>query len=272
MKFLFLTLIALGAVYSTLIERNLIIKKKINIKSKYNNTETFRIAHFTDVHLGRFFSYKQLKKLVDKINETEADIVLLTGDLVDKMYDYKDDGDADKILAKIEAKMGKFSVYGNHDSYPGNRHTYAKIMENSGFTLLKNNNVKINIKGKTINLMGLDDFFQGKIDIEKTTENICDDDYNILMLHEPDLITKFDNYNIDLALAGHSHGGQVFVPLYGTILNTGLAESFDRNIYIVGKNKQTILYVNSGIGSTGLPIRFCCIPNVSVMDIALPDN
>ena len=269
MKTGILMLIALaGIAYATLIERKLLIKKYINIKKKNTElTEKVTIAHFTDVHLGKFYKIKDLKKLVKKINSIDADIVIFTGDLVDSMKHYIDNGDADMILSNIKAKIGKFAVYGNHDSYPGNRYTYAKILDNAGFTLLKNENTKININNKTLNIMGLDDFFQGRYDISKTTANINKDDFNLLMLHEPDLAMEFLNLPIDLAVAGHSHGGQIYIPLYGTVVNTGLAESHDRGLYKLRKDKSFPLYVNSGIGCTGLPIRFFCIPNIAVIDI-----
>lgn len=266
MQIIFLGAVAALALYSTIIERNLLIQKKVNIKLPSTKTK-LRIAHFTDIHIGKFYSVKKLNKLVDKINKADADLVLLTGDLFDKVWLYNDNGEIDSILSKINAKIGKFAVYGNHDSCPNDRHTYSSVMNKSGFKLLKNSNIKFNIDNKILNLMGLDDFFQGKIDIQKTTQNLSNNEFNILMLHEPDLIEKFKDYKIDLALAGHSHGGQVFVPFYGTILNTGLAEMYDRNIYTVGSTKQTKLYVNSGIGSTGLPIRFFCLPNISILDI-----
>lgn len=269
MKIGFLFLIALvGAIYSTLIERKLLIKKYINIKKdNIPLTEKLKVIQFTDVHFGKFLKIKDFNKIVNKINSLDADIVVFTGDLVDSMRYYNDNGELDKALSKINAKIGKFAVYGNHDSYPGNRHTYAKILDYAGFKLLKNENTKIKINNKTLNLMGLDDFFQGKYDVEKTTFGIDSSEFNLLMLHEPDLAMKFLDYPIDLAIAGHSHGGQIYIPCYGTIVNTGLAESHDRGLYKLRKDKTFPLYVNSGIGCTGLPIRFCCIPNITVIEI-----
>ena len=269
MKAEFLLLIPIvGIIYSTVIERKLLIKKHINIKKENNNnTESLKIVQFTDVHFGKFFKIKDFNRLIKKINSLNVDIVIFTGDLVDSMHDYNDDGILDEALSKIKAKIGKFAVYGNHDSYQGNRHTYAKILKNGGFTLLKNENTKIKVNDKTLNLMGLDDFFHGKCDIKKTTSNIDNKDFNLLILHEPDLSTKFLDYPIDLAIAGHSHGGQIYIPCYGTIVNTGLAESHDRGLYKLHKDKDFFLYVNSGIGCTGLPVRFCCIPNVTLIEI-----
>ena len=267
-KYLIGSLALFAIIYATIIERNLLIKKKFSVKKKNTAlTESIKIVHFTDVHLGKYFSIKQLDKLANKINSENPDIVILTGDLVDKMKYYFDDGKADLILAKISAKIGKFAVYGNHDSTPSDRYTYPKILKNAGFTLLKNENKKIKVNDKHINIMGIDDFFQGKIDISKATSNINKDDFNLLLLHEPDLIDKFTTYPIDLALAGHSHGGQIFIPFYGVLVNTGLAERYDRGFYTIGENKNILLYVNTGIGSTGLPVRFGCIPNIAILEV-----
>lgn len=262
------------AFYSIFIERNLIRRKLLNInKSKNKNTKNLKIVHFTDVHLGKFFSIKQFEKIINKIKKENPDLVIFTGDLTDRMEYFCQSKDVElvtKLLATIPAKIGKFAVYGNHDSYPGNRYTYEHIMTNGGFTLLKNENKKIQIENKTVNIFGLDDFFQGIMNIKKTVSDIKEEDFNLLLLHEPDLIKGFKEYPIDLALAGHSHGGQIYIPLYGTIMNTGLAVSYDRGIHKnLGTNKRTSLYVNSGIGSTGLPIRFCCIPNISVINLTI---
>lgn len=268
---IFFSFILCGIIYSTFIERKLLISKKFNIKKEnIQNIDTkIKVIQFTDVHLGRYFSLKDLEKVVDKINSLNPDIVVLTGDLVDKMRFYQHKEEIPKVLSKINSKLGNFAIYGNHDAYPGNRHSYAEIIKNSNFTLLINENRKIKIGSKTLNLMGLDDIFQGKINIDSTIKNINKNDFNLLMLHEPDLIDKFKGQPIDLAVAGHSHGGQIYVPLYGTILNTECAVKYDRGFHLIGDNNQDKikLYVNTGIGSTGLPIRFWNIPNVVEFNI-----
>ncbi|MGL4739490.1 MAG: metallophosphoesterase [Sarcina sp.] len=262
------------ALYSIFIERNLIRRKLLNInKSKNIETTNLKIVHFTDVHLGKFFSVKQFEKVITKIIKEDPDLVIFTGDLTDRMEYFSKSKDVElvtSLLATIPSKIGKFAVYGNHDSYPGNRYTYESIMTKSGFTLLKNENKRINLGNKTLNILGLDDFFQGIMSIKKTVSDIKEDEFNLLLLHEPDLIKGFKEYPIDLALAGHSHGGQIYIPLYGTIMNTGLAVSYDRGVHKnLGNSKRTSLYVNSGIGSTGLPIRFCCIPNISIINLTI---
>ncbi|MGL5820621.1 MAG: metallophosphoesterase [Sarcina sp.] len=262
------------AFYSIFIERNLIRRKLLNInRAKNKEIKTLKIVHFTDVHLGKFFSIKQFTKIINKIKKEDPDIIIFTGDLTDSMQDFCQSKDVEivtNLLATLTAKIGKFAVYGNHDSYPGNRYTYESIMTNGGFSLLKNESKKLNLGSKTINILGLDDFYQGKMNVKETVSNINTEDFNLLLLHEPDLIEVFKDYPIDLALAGHSHGGQIYIPLYGTVMNTGLAIRYDRGLQKnLGTHKQTSLYVNSGIGSTGLPIRFCCIPNISIINLTI---
>lgn len=255
-------------IYSILIERKLLRVKNIKIK-KLNTkiTEKLKIAQITDIHLGKFFSFSDLEKLINKLNKQDVDIVVFTGDLIDKLRFFTDEARLISQLKKINARIGKFAVYGNHDAYPSNRKTYLDIMTKANFKVLINENIKLNINNKTLNILGLDDIFQGKINIESTTKNLDKDNFNLLLLHEPDLIENFFDKPIDLALAGHSHGGQIYIPLYGTIINTGEAVMYDKGLYKLGSDKQLKLFVNSGIGSTGLPIRFCNIPLIAVFNI-----
>lgn len=267
--FLILCILILLA-YAIFIERKLLIVKNFSIERKnLKKSKKIKIAHITDIHIGKYFSLGMLEKLVEKINSSNPDIVVLTGDLFDRLKYYDSLDKVSQILSKIDCTSYKFSVYGNHDSYPGNRYSYSEIMKDSGFTLLINENEKINFNDKSINIMGLDDFFQGKINVEKTVENISNDDFNLLLLHEPDLIDNFKNYNIDLALAGHSHGGQISLPLIGPLAHTGLAKKYDKGFYNLGTNNQIKLYAHTGIGNTRIPVRFGNIPHIALFEIYL---
>ena len=141
-------------------------------------------------------------------------------------------------------------------------------MEDSGFKILVNDqaNVKLD-SGKTISILGLDDALLGNPDVEKTVRNIKESNYNLLLLHEPDLSDKFVSYNIDLILAGHSHGGQVKIPFLGEIVTPPLAEKYKDGLYNFNTQRNTQLYVNSGIGNTKMPFRFMNVPEVSIFEI-----
>lgn len=256
-------------VYSIKIEPKMLIKKEIKLKNDINyNNGNVKIIQFSDVHLGDFFSLNQLEKVVKKINENEPDIVVFTGDLIDVASQYENINEISNVLSKIDAKLGKYAVYGNHDYGGGAVRVYENIMKESGFKVLVNENHSIKVSpNKNINILGVDDVLLGKPNIEKTVKNIRRNDYNILLSHEPDYVDKFKDYNIDLVLSGHSHGGQVYIPFYGPLKSTTYGEKYTRGLYNLNNQRDTKLYVNTGLGNTKLPIRFGNVPNISLFEI-----
>ena len=226
------------------------------------------VVQFSDTHVGDFFTTEDLKKVVDKINEQQADLVLFTGDLMDNAAEY--DGSIDEIatiLSKIKATNGKYAVFGNRDYGGGAERFYEDLMESAGFEVLVNSSRTLEVKGTTISLFGADDALIGYYNSNKTMQGISNDHLNLLLIHEPDLISDFLSYPIDLATAGHSHGGQVYIPFYGPLLTTALAEDYVRGLYDFGNNRKTLLYVNTGIGNTKVPFRLFNVPQISVFKL-----
>ncbi|EPY2274026.1 metallophosphoesterase [Clostridium sporogenes] len=261
-------------VYSTFIEPKLLIIKKFTVESnisiKTDKRENLRIAHITDTHLGEFFSLEQLQKVVNKINENNVDIVLFTGDLMDNASKYNHIGEISKVLSKIQANKGKYAVYGNRDYGGGAVRYYKSIMKKSGFNVLVNESKTINIgSGKKISFLGIDDILMGNPDAQKLMKNINKNNYNILLMHEPDYINNLLDCDIDLTLTGHSHGGQVYIPFYGGVGKTLYAKKYERGMYDLKNIRQGKLYVNTGIGNTKIPMRFCNIPNISIFNIKI---
>lgn len=115
-----LMIICLG-VYSTFIERALLISKEYNITLNQNGEKNLRVVQFTDPQLGTFYNLDELQKAVNKINSLKPDIVVFTGDLIDNASLYDDIPNISKVLGQIKATIGKFAVYGNHD-YGGGSH------------------------------------------------------------------------------------------------------------------------------------------------------
>ncbi|MCC6082140.1 metallophosphoesterase, partial [Bacillus thuringiensis] len=255
--------------YATEIERKLVTVTWNEIEAsaipkEFNNK---KILQFSDVHLGPEFTLKQLEHLVEKMNELHPDIVVFTGDLIDKFGSYSAEREEAKaILQKIYAPLGKYAVFGNHDRGGGGSLFYKKYMEEAGFSVLVNEVQKIKVEnGKYITISGLDDFLLGKPQIDSTLKNLKQNDFNMLLVHEPDVVTKINRYPVDLQLSGHSHGGQVQIPFVGPLITTKLAENYVEGMYEVeGKSKPLYLYVNRGIGTTRMPVRFWSVPELSV--------
>ncbi|NFI94808.1 metallophosphoesterase [Clostridium botulinum] len=276
LKRIFITIILIPAIcfgifaYSIYVEPNLLSVKNIEINNSSNikNEDTIKIAQISDIHLGEYYTIDKLEKLVNKVNSQNADIIVFTGDLFDNVSKFEDTSKVAHILKKLNAKIGKYAIYGNHDYGGGAKNIYKNVMEDSGFKILVNDqaNVKLD-SGKTISILGLDDALLGNPDVEKTARNIKESNYNLLLLHEPDLSDKFVSYNIDLILAGHSHGGQVKIPFLGEIVTPPLAEKYKDGLYNLNTQRNTQLYVNSGIGNTKMPFRFMNVPEVSIFEI-----
>ncbi|PFN24161.1 metallophosphoesterase [Bacillus cereus] len=276
--FISMVMISLGVCYyATEIERKLITVtwnevKSSNLPKEFNNK---KIVQFSDVHLGPEFSLKQLDSLVEKMNELHPDIVVFTGDLIDRFGSYKGEREEAKgILQKIHAPLGKYAVFGNHDRGGGGSLFYKKYMEEAGFSVLVNEVQKIKVEnGKYITISGLDDFLLGKPQIDVTLKNLKQQDFNMLLVHEPDVADKVARYPVDFQMSGHSHGGQVQIPFVGPLLTTKLAEKYVEGMYeFGGKSKPLHLYVNRGIGTTRMPVRFWSIPELSVFVLKQNSN
>jgi len=225
--------------------------------------QPIKVVQFSDTHIGDFFTIEELQKVVDKINEQEADLVLFTGDLMDDASVYK--GSVEEIgtvLSNIQSKFGNYAVFGNRDYGGGAERFYEELMGSAGFHVLLNNHETINVNGTTLSLFGADDALIGYYDAKQTMQGIEEENFNLLLVHEPDLVDDFIDYPVDLVVAGHSHGGQVYIPFVGPLLTTTLAEKYVRGLYEINENLS--LYVNTGIGNTRVPFRLFNVPQITV--------
>ncbi len=252
-------------IYSRYIETNYLTVHYEAINNRYINKDSIelKVLQFSDMHISKYFDEKDIEKTVEKINEEKPDIVVFTGDLIDEYNDYKNKEDVSEIwslLKEINAPLGKYAVYGNHDYGGGAEQAYKKIMENSDFIVLKND--KIVLDDYNINIIGMDDSIFGKFEKDKLIGFLDEKSCNIVLSHEPDVIDHLLEYNIDLFLSGHSHGGQVNLPFVKVL--PILAKKYTGGIYSFNNYRQTTLYVNIGLGTSQIPLRFMAPPELSV--------
>ncbi|HCQ91506.1 MAG TPA: metallophosphoesterase [Clostridium sp.] len=262
-------IVAIIGVYSMYIEPKLMRVKDYGTIIDKGERRELKIVQFSDTQLGEFFSLEQLEKVVEKINSTEPDIVIFAGDLIDNASQYEEISKIADVLSNINYKIGKYAVYGNHDYGGGAVRYYDSIMEQSGFKVLKNSSEYIKLEDANIRIFGADEKLMGGYNAEETMNGINESDINLLILHEPDLIDDFKDYPIDLALAGHSHGGQVYIPFYGPIINNVLSEKYNKGFYQLNNERKTKLYVNTGLGNTKLRPRLGNIPEITTFIIKI---
>jgi len=227
-----------------------------------------KILQFSDTHLGFHYQLKDLLKTVSVINELQPDIVVFTGDLLDKPDQFSEQKNTIEILKAVKAPLGKYSVYGNHDHGGYGTEHYAKIMKESGFTLLKNSNQPITYQNEKIIIAGIDDPMLGNPNWEQTLSAQTNNHFCLLLSHAPDLADFAQTQGVSMQLSGHSHGGQVKLPLFGPLMKPLFANNYYEGMYDL--NSLT-LYVNRGLGTTRLPIRLLSRPEISIFTLIKKD-
>lgn len=156
-------------------------------------------------------------------------------------------------------------IYGNHDHGGYGTEILYETFEAANFTLLQNSASRIQREDASFVLAGIDDAMLGDPDISQALEERTDSDFTILLAHEPDLADVVKNYPVDIQLSGHSHGGQVRLPFIGDLYTPAYAEKYVQGKYTI--SDKLTLYVNSGIGTTRLPYRFLCRPELHVFTL-----
>lgn len=238
------------------------VKEYKIINNNIGNFYGLKIVHVTDLHYG-MTNEKKLKKLVKEINLTKPDIVLFTGDLVDKNTEYNKEIDNILIenLKNINAYYGKYYVNGDEDLL---YKTFDTIMSNSNFISLDDTyEVIYNEKNETIFLSGIspDKSLTNEI---KENINLNTYNYKILLTHYPDSVTSVLKYNFDLIASGHSLNGQVRLPFIGSAYTKENSRKYYNSYY---KIDNTNFYISSGIGNSTINIRLNNPPSFNLYRI-----
>lgn len=252
--------------------KGFIIKEYKIVNEKItDNFHGLKIVHISDIHYGTTIHKKELTNVVNKINTLRPDIVVLTGDLLDKNTELPENYEKDliEVLSKIETTIGKYAINGNHDYKFKNFNT---IIEQSGFTNLNDSYDQIYKDGNNyILLSGMSTNLHGDKTVEEKLEstiallnNIPEEErnniYKILLVHEPDVIDNINSVDFDLVLAGHSHNGQVRLPFIGAIKRVELAEKYYDEHYRID---NTELYISGGLGTSVVKFRFFNKPSIN---------
>lgn len=270
--FIFIILIISAIIaYGFLIEPKLITVKeqKITLDNWPDNFNGFKIVHISDIHYGRLFDEKSLQKLVNSINEQKPDIVVLTGDLIDKDT-HMTTNMANKIsnlLKKINAKAGKYAINGNNDL---NFDEWVNIISNGDFKDLNNTydtiyndgyqNIFIAGASTVKDKLSINDKLKTSIDYLNSFDK-NGPIYKILLLHEPDTIDDLSNNPFNLILAGHSHAGQIRLPFIGAIMLPDGAKKYYDSHY---KLENSDLYISNGLGVSNYNFRLFNTPSYNL--------
>lgn len=250
MNRIFLLFIFCIFIWSFFIEPNLLVVK--HYKSDSFNT---RIVFASDFHISKS-DKKRLERVVNLINAQKPDLVLFGGDFI-KGHDGKNTLPIEKqaeILSRINAPV--VTVLGNHDGWY-NKEKVAQCLSNIGFTVLLNSNTKIG----ELYVAGVEDLQTSIPNIQQALSET--NSPRILLTHSPDIYYDVKE-NVDLILAGHTHGGQVYIPLIGApIIPSKYGSKFAKRVI---KETQNKMIITKGIGTSILPLRFCSVPEIVVIN------
>ena len=206
-----------------IIEPNRLLIKKHVIYTDVK--QPIRIVHLSDLHIHRHFSRTRLLRLIVKVNRLQPDFIVFTGDLIDH---YEKSKQLRYILPlylqAFHAKTAKLAIYGNHDVGGGAKYVYRALMNEGGY--------------------------EDRRITEARLQPV-----QILLAHEPDFIDVLHMDEITMMLSGHTHGGQIRLPLLTKYHLPKGGKHYPRGVYLIA---NTFLSVSSGIGTTGVPFRLAC--------------
>jgi uncharacterized protein len=226
-----------------------------------------KVVALSDLHVGApHITLDKMREVVRRANEQQPDLIVLLGDYVIQGViggAFVEPEVFVEILKELKAPLGVYAVLGNHDWMLGGDQV-TRAFERVGIRMLTNEAVRIERNGSTLWLAGLGDYFSHKDDLEKTMRSVTSPDPIVALTHTPDIFLKLSPQFI-LTLAGHTHGGQVNLPMLGRrVVPSDFGEKYAIGFVEEGEKR---LFVTSGIGTSILPVRFRVPPEISVLTI-----
>ncbi|WP_367209502.1 metallophosphoesterase [Sphingobacterium sp. R2] len=241
----------------------------------------FKITQLSDIHSGSLSDRRRVRKGIDLANAQNSDLVLFTGDLVNNRASEMEPWVSE--FNRLQAPFGKFSVLGNHDygdyvpwdsveSKIANLNRLKDIHHEMGFKLLLNESIAIEKQGDRISLIGVENWGKGGFhqygDLTKATIGLNKDTFKILMSHDPshwDHVTLGHDQHVHLTLAGHTHGMQFGIELFG--FKWSPIQYFYKQWAGLYQKHGKYLYVNRGFGFHGLRGRIGVWPEITVVTL-----
>lgn len=261
-----LTSVAAALTEAFLIEPNLssITYRDVRVPYLPPSLNGLRVIHLTDFHYKPDKDESLMEGIIKKVNALKPDLILLTGDYIDG-----DNPEVDPLinqLKSLKAKHGIFASMGNHDGWQNSGDHYRKRFEAIDTGFLINQNTHLSIKGESLYVAGSDFVWNGKPNPAATLKGIPPLAALITLVHEPDYFdTMLRHRDHHLQLSGHTHGGQCRVPL---INYAPKKVSYGKKyIYDTYKQKDSSIWVSKGIGTTGIRVRFSCLPEIAVLTL-----
>jgi predicted MPP superfamily phosphohydrolase len=220
------------------------------------------IAFLSDIHHGRFTGIDYINEAVRTTNGLSPDLVLLGGDYTHGNNRYAEP--CMQALGRLKARWGTYGVMGNHDHWYGVDRT-RRSMNNAGIVELTNGGAWLEQSGERLRIAGVGDLWEDKQDLHAALGDTQPQETAILVSHNPDFVEGITDRRVGLVLSGHTHGGQVVLPVVGAPRVP--SRYGQKYLYGLVKTQDTQVYVTRGVGTVTPPVRFCCRPEIAFITI-----
>lgn len=224
----------------------------------------FQIAQISDIHAGIYMQERHLNEIREMIDSLHPQALVMTGDFVDSLSE--EVRPVARVFSQARTDYGAFACMGNHDLFDN----YGKIraaMSDAGIHMMDNKNHKIRVGNDSLAIAGVGDAGRtySYANLDSALAGVEPETFRVLLAHRPAFFDRSQKAGIDLQLSGHTHGGQIAMPIGPFMLNpVYLFERYARGLYNAGDSK---LYVNSGVGMVFVPIRIGVPPEVTLITL-----
>jgi hypothetical protein len=235
---------------------------KIFLKKLPKALDGFRLVQLSDIHHSPFTSGEFIAQIVEKANELQPDMFVLTGDYVSHEAEYI--APVAEILGGLKSEFGTFACLGNHDHWTDAELVKTEFKRN-GIKMLVNEGFRFTARNESFWLCGVDDFGEGLSNIRQSLRGSKTDEMKLLLAHNPAIMRRAAYRKIDLVLSGHTHGGQVKLrEPRERILFPNRRRKFSSGLHHRG---ETQIYITRGIGTVVVPMRYQCPPEISLIEL-----
>lgn len=268
----FLKLTVTGAIagiigsYPVLIERYLVQvnRYRISVPNLPHQFNGFTIVQLTDLHFGSMVPLSFLKYVIGKANGLRKDMIVCTGDYVHRRDTDEEVNRIWPLLSELKAPSGVYSVLGNHDHWADSQRS-VYWLERSGQNI-QHRTHHFEREGKRLWIAGGGDLLEDHRNFDHMLRNVPEEDCRIVLAHNPDSADSSFSERIDLMICGHTHGGQINIPFYGTpvlpVKNKNYSSGLKKSI------KGQPVFISKGIGWAVFPVRFNCFPEIAVLELS----
>ncbi len=241
-------------------------ERRLTIPNLPKDLQGLRIVQLSDLHAGPFFELRLVERAVDMANGLRADLAVITGDLISTERDPLE-ACIDR-LARLKTMAGIWGCHGNHEEFSHAQRHASAYGAQRGIRFLRGEAESLRFGKDRLNLAGVDyQSFRRKPYLVGAEELVAPGEFNLLLSHNPDVFPVAAAKGFDVVLSGHTHGGQINVEILHRNLNVSrVFTPYSKGLYREGAHS---VYVNSGLGTIGVPVRLGAPPEITLLTLCV---